>query len=212
MKKRIMTYSDNEIINLIRLVNEKVPFAKAFYIVDSFGQMKSGDCSRILKIVDEYLNKDICIGFHGHNNLQLAYANSLELINNDLNRTYMLDSSLNGMGKGAGNVPTELIMNYLNQNYQTDYNLKPIYNIINEVIDDFKKEYTWGYSTNYLLSSLNGCTPSYINFFVNKCHIKSSELPKILSLIEDHKKISFDEIYAEEIYAKYSEKLGDSND
>lgn len=208
----IMSYSENEIIDLIKRVNSIVPNAKAFYIVDSFGQMKFGDCSRLLKIVNEYLNKNIFIGFHGHNNLQLAYSNSLELINNDLDRTYLLDSSLNGMGKGAGNMPTELIMNYLNTNYNTQFNLKPIYKIINDVIKDFRNEFNWGYSINYLLSSINGCTPSYINFFVNKCNVKSEDLPKILILLDESKKSAFDEKYAKEIYGEYCEVNGVSND
>ncbi len=199
----ILSYSENEIIDLVRLVNNEVPNITAFYIVDSFGQMRYGDCTRILNIVDEYLYKDIKIGFHGHNNLQSAYSNALEMMSNDINREIILDCSLNGMGKGAGNVPTELIMNYLNTSYQEKYNLIPIYKIINDVINDFKHEFSWGYSVNFLLSAINGCTPSYINYFINRCHLKSADLPKILSMIEDDKKISFYEDYAKSVYEKY---------
>ncbi len=203
----IMSYSDNEIISLVRKINIIVPEATAFYIVDSFGEMQFGDCSRILKIVDEHLIKDMAVGFHGHNNLQLAYSNSLELLSNDVNRRLMLDSSLNGMGKGAGNVPSELIMNYLNDNYQKNYNLIPVYKIINDVIEFFKPEYSWGYSTNYLLSSLNECTPSYVNFFINKCNVKSDELSLLLSMLSDDKKVAFNEEYAKSIYNEYLNSL-----
>lgn len=205
----IMTYSDNEIIDLVRKVNENIPNAEAFYIVDSFGQMQFGDCTRILKIVNEYLNKDISIGFHGHNNLQLAYSNALELIKNDIDRMYILDCSLNGMGKGAGNMPTELIMNYLNSTYGNKYNIKPVYKIINDVIKDLKREFTWGYSTDFLLSSIYQCTPSYINFFINKCHLKSEELPIILPMIEKEKRNAFNEDYAKLIYKNYSISKGE---
>ena len=208
----ILTYSDNEIIDLIKQVNYFVPDAHALYIVDSFGQMKYGDCTRILKIIDQYLYKNIRIGFHGHNNLQLAYSNALELISNDINREIILDCSLNGMGKGAGNVPTELIMNYLNQNYNKSYNLKPIYKIINDVIEDFKKEFLWGYSINFLLSALNKCTPSYVNYFVNKCHIKAEELPNLLVMLEDDKKVAFDEKHGKEIYEQYLNLKGETDD
>lgn len=199
----ILTYSDNEIIDLVKLVNHKVPNTTSFYIVDSFGQMKFGDCTRILKIIDNYLDKNISIGFHGHNNLQLAYSNALELISNDIDREMILDSSLNGMGKGAGNVPTELIMNNLNNVYNKNYDLTSVYKIINEVIGDLKKEFSWGYCVNYLLSAINKCTPSYVNYFVNKCHIKAEELPILLETIDDNKKTAFDEKYAKEIYEKY---------
>lgn len=208
----ILTYSDDELIDLIKLVNKLVPFATAFYIVDSFGQMKYGDCTRILKLIDNYLASEICIGFHGHNNLQLAYSNASELLCNDINRVIFVDSSLNGMGKGAGNVPTELIMNYLNNNLGKNYNLNYIYKIINEVIDDFKSEFTWGYSINFLLSALNQCTPSYVNYFINKCHLKTSDLASVLNMLDSSKKIAFDEFYAKEVYKKYMKSIGENDD
>lgn len=199
----ILSYSENEIIDLVKLVNHEVSNITAFYIVDSFGQMRYGDCTRILNIVDQYLYKDIKIGFHGHNNLQSAYSNSLELISNDINREFILDCSLNGMGKGAGNVPTELVMNYLNSSYKKNYDLIPTYKIINDVIKDFKHEFSWGYSVNFLLSAINGCTPSYINYFINRCHLKSADLPGILSMLDENKKTAFYEDHAKEIYEKY---------
>lgn len=208
----VLTYSDNELIDLIKQVNNLVPDTYAFYIVDSFGQMRYGDCTRILNIVDQYLYKDIKVGFHGHNNLQLAYSNALELISNDINREMILDCSLNGMGKGAGNVPTELIMNYLNQNYDKEYNLIPVYKIINNVIEDFKKEFSWGYSTNFLLSALNKCTPSYVNYFINKCHVKKEELPALLSMLNEDKKTSFNEKHGREVYENYINLKGELDD
>lgn len=205
----ILTYSESEIIDLIKQINHEVPDITAFYIVDSFGQMQFNDCTRILKIVDQYLYKNIKIGFHGHNNLQLAYSNALEIISNDIAREVIIDCSLNGMGKGAGNVPTELIMNHLNNKYNKNYNLLPVYKIINDVISDFSKEYSWGYSVNFLLTALNKCTPSYVNYFINKCHLKSSDLPALFKMIDDDKKISFHEDHAHDIYLSYIGKKHD---
>ena len=74
----VMRYSDKEILELIEEVNEKLPDAEAFYIVDSFGEMRANDMNRILNLVDHNLLPGMTLGFHSHNNLQLSYSNALE--------------------------------------------------------------------------------------------------------------------------------------
>ena len=78
--------------------------------------------------------------------------------------------------------------------------------------EDFKKEFLWGYSINFLLSALNKCTPSYVNYFVNKCHIKAEELPNLLVMLEDDKKVAFDEKHGKEIYEQYLNLKGETDD
>ena len=72
-----MNYSDDEFLSLIRAVNTFEPYA--FYIVDSFGMMKEKDVTRLFYMVEHNLKDTIWIGFHSHNNLQLAYSNALQL-------------------------------------------------------------------------------------------------------------------------------------
>ena len=83
----------------------------AFYLVDSFGTMKRKDMLRFFYMIEHNLREDIVIGFHSHNNLQLAYANAQTLVDLQTSRSLILDSSIMGMGRGAGNLNSELFWN-----------------------------------------------------------------------------------------------------
>ena len=200
----IISYTEKEIKDLVYRINEEVPEIEAMYIVDSFGQMKLGDPSRILNIIDIYLKREIKLGFHGHNNLQMSFSNALEILNCDVDREIILDCSINGMGKGAGNMPTEIIIDYANTNLNKNYNNEIIYKAIKEIIEPYKENYSWGYCFKYLISSLYACTPSYVNFFVDKCGVNADDLLNILNMMDETKKVAFDESYANELIRKYN--------
>lgn len=72
-----LRYSDTELLELINMVNEHLPDATGFYIVDSFGEMRPNDMSRILNLVDHNLIPSMTLGFHSHNNLQMSYSNAI---------------------------------------------------------------------------------------------------------------------------------------
>ena len=59
-----LRYSDKELLELIEMVNNDIPVASGFYIVDSFGEMRPNDMERILNLVDHNLNENISLGFH----------------------------------------------------------------------------------------------------------------------------------------------------
>lgn len=193
-------YEEKELKELIQTVNDQLAGAKGFYIVDSFGEMKSEDLEKLLNMVDNNLNSEMALGFHSHNNIQLSFSNAITLLKFNTSRNKMLDSSLLGMGKGAGNLNTELILQYLNINYSKNYSLLPVLNCIDKIINPIHKEFYWGYSIEYYLSSINHCTPSYANYFYNIKKLTIEECGKLLSLIDDSKKISFDKNYAENLY------------
>ena len=106
------SYDDESLLNLIKDVNIIKPYA--FYIVDTLGVMYRNDMRRFFYLIDNNLSKDILIGYHSHNNLQMAFANAQEITRLNQTRTIILDSSCYGMGRGVGNLPTELIIDYLN--------------------------------------------------------------------------------------------------
>ena len=127
-----LSYTDDEFLTLIREVNDIQPYA--FYIVDSFGMMKEKDLTRLFYMIEHNLNNNIWIGFHSHNNLQLAYSNAQKLITVQTNRNLIIDSSIMGMGRGAGNLNTELFVEYLNANAAKDYKIKPLLVIIDKIL------------------------------------------------------------------------------
>lgn len=200
-----LRYSDKELLEMIDLINEKIPDASGFYIVDSFGEMRPNDMNRMLELVDHNLISSMTLGFHSHNNLQMSYSNAVALLQFPTNRDLMLDSSIMGMGKGAGNLNTELLLEHLNLYYGKNYNISPLLEVIDKVINQIRSEFYWGYAVEYYLSSANHCTPSYASHFYNKHMLPIDQVGELLGMIEPHKKISFDKNYAEELYRKYNE-------
>lgn len=200
-----LRYSDAELLELIDLVNKDLPDASGFYIVDSFGEMRPNDMSRILNLVDHNLIPSMTLGFHSHNNLQMSYSNACALLQFPTNRNLMLDSSIMGMGKGAGNLNTELLLEHLNLYYGKQYKIAPLLEVMDKVLNQLHNEYYWGYAPEYYLSSANHCTPSYASHFYNKHMLPIDQVGELLGMIAEEKKISFDKIYAEEPYRQYNE-------
>lgn len=200
-----LRYSDAELIELIDLVNRELPDASGFYIVDSFGEMRPNDMSRLLNLVDNNLISTMTLGFHSHNNLQLSYSNAMSMLQFATSREIMIDCSIMGMGKGAGNLNTELLLEHLNLFYGKDYKIPPLLEVIDKVINQLHDEFYWGYAPEYYLSSANHCTPSYASYFYNKHMLPIDQVGELLSMISEEKKISFDREYAEELYRQYNE-------
>ena len=115
-----MRYTDDELEMLCDRTNEM--HAYALYFVDSFGYMQAEDVERLFRFYDERLDPSIRIGFHSHNNLNLAFSNVQHFLKIAGDRKVIVDSTVTGMGQGAGNLQTELILPYLNKNYGKEYN------------------------------------------------------------------------------------------
>lgn len=200
-----LRYSDVELLELIDMVNKELPNASGFYIVDSFGEMRPNDMNRVLNLVDHNLTPSMTLGFHSHNNLQMSYSNAVALLQFPTNRDLMLDSSIMGMGKGAGNLNTELLLEHLNLFYGKNYKISPLLEVIDKVINQLHSEFYWGYAPEYYLSASKQCTPSYASHFYNKHMLPIDQVGELLGMIADEKKISFDKEYAENLYRKFNE-------
>jgi 4-hydroxy 2-oxovalerate aldolase len=117
------------------------------YIADSFGSFYPEQIKKLtekyLKVAQESGKK---VGIHAHNNLQLAYANTLEAM---IYGTSFLDVTISGLGRGAGNCPLELLIGFLKN---PKYKLMPVLKFIEEFIVPLEKELDWGYSIPYMLT------------------------------------------------------------
>lgn len=202
-------YTDLELIDLIELVNKELGDAEAFYIVDSFGEMRMNDMSRLVYLVDHNLSSSMTLGFHSHNNLQLSYSNAVTFISFPTDRKLIVDASIMGMGKGAGNLNTELFAEHLNLFYNKCYQIEPLLETIDEVINQIHAEFYWGYSIEFYLSSIHHCTPSYASHFYKKHMLSVQQVSELLKMLSEEKKLSFDVNYANEIYLQYREKYFD---
>ncbi len=198
-------YTDEEFRELIYYCNKHLPEAKAFYIVDSFGQMDNLMLQKKLEIADQYVSKDMKIGFHAHNNRQMAFSNACAMINYPARHDIMLDSSILGMGKGAGNLCTELIIPIL-VSEGFSYNSIGIFDQINEYFHEKLRTNPWGYCLDYYLSSLYGCTPSYIKLFIKDERVTTDILVELLRTMPEEKKSACDKEFAGKFLDDYFSK------
>lgn len=124
------------------LNKSKVPI---IYLVDSFGAFYSEDIDTLAqKYVERLPTKTI--GAHFHNNQQLAFANTISGIINGVN---FLDATLNGIGRGAGNCPLELLLSFLKN---PKFKVRPIIECIENEILPLQKKIHWGYSVPYMVT------------------------------------------------------------
>jgi 2-C-methyl-D-erythritol 4-phosphate cytidylyltransferase len=197
-----MRYSDEEFFELIRACNTELSSAKGFYVVDSFGQMDSMALSHWLEIADANVSSTMWIGFHAHNNRQMAFSNAKTFLAFPTNHSIMLDASIMGMGKGAGNLCTELIEASLGLEGK-DYQTTVLYDIISEYFANQQKETPWGYSLDYYLSSLYSCTPSYIRIFTSDSRVTTDLLVEMLKNMPEEKRAACDRTFAQEYKEKF---------
>lgn len=179
-----MRYAPDEIHQIIDAANRMKAFS--LYFVDSYGYMQESDVLRFSEIYDQLLDENIHIGFHAHNNMNLAYSNVLRFIKyfENSERAIIIDSCAEGMGQGAGNLQTELIAAHLMQSVNKLYDFDSILQICEEV-DEFSNGDLWGYSPTRLLPAIHKTAYKYAIVFRNKYKLSYKEINKILSLMPE---------------------------
>lgn len=154
-------------------------------------------------MVEHNLKSTIKIGFHSHNNMQLAYSNAQSLVHIQTDRDLIIDSSVYGMGRGAGNLNTELFVEYLNENADGQYVLKPLLTIIYEILNDFYQRNHWGYSLPNYLSASHNAHPNYAGYLDDKKTLTVEDMNEIFDMMDEEKRLSYDKDYIEEVYLRY---------
>ena len=122
----VTSYNDEELMDLIRLANDVEPFAVS--MVDTYGLMHQNNLMHYFDMLNTYLKPGISIGYHGHNNFQMGYANCISMIarSGQISRNMLIDGTIYGMGKSAGNAPLELVMMHLNRLNGEKYDISQI--------------------------------------------------------------------------------------
>lgn len=191
-------YSGIEFLSMIEKVNELLPHS--FYIVDSFGSMTLDEFHRYLILADSNLEQNISLGYHSHNNMQLAFSNAISMCTMNLKRDIVIDSSIYGIGRGAGNLNTELIADFLNKSYDKHYDTLPLLEIIDEFLSSLMKKSPWGFSPAQFLSASYNCHPNYATYLINKNTNHIVGIKKVLEKLPNDKKSSFDKALIEQLY------------
>ncbi len=189
-----MAYTDDELIDLAETVNDSP--AVSLSVVDTFGAMYEEDLERVVSMLDRHLKPDIALGFHSHNNQQLSFALSQHFIKmfRDTGRQTIVDASLCGMGRGAGNTTTELMVSYLNRKCDCHYDLDAVMDAIDIYMGFFQERFDWGYSTPYFISGLYCCHVNNIAYLLNNHRTNARDMRRIIESMdpEDRRKYDYD--------------------
>lgn len=204
----VTSYTDEKLLEIINLVNKVEPYAVS--MVDTYGLLHPEDLLHYYRILDKYVDENIQIGFHAHNNLQLAYANSLAFLEYEGKHDVVVDGTLYGMGKSAGNAPIELLAMRLNEKYSKKYKINGLLEAIEESVMDFNKRTPWGYKLFFYLCAVNKCHPNYVTYFKSKQNLSVSKIDDLLAMIQpEEKKLLYDKLTAEIVYDSYLQNEGD---
>lgn len=196
-------YSDAELLQIIDIVNDVKPYG--FGIVDTYGSMYVDDLRRIYDLVDHNLDEDIVIDFHSHNNFQLSFSFAQEIIQLSRGiRQIVIDATLNGMGKCAGNLNTELIVDFLVRKKHLNYDLDSILDIIDDYMYSIKQKHTWGYSIPALMAGIYKAHPNNVIYLTEKMRLATKDIKYILSMIEPGIRQRYDYDNIQRLYVMYN--------
>ncbi len=206
----ITSYNDEEFTLLLNRVNEVDPYA--FSIVDTYGLLHKNQLIHYFEMADAKLNESISLGYHSHNNFQLGYANCMELTEKKIARNLILDGSLYGMGKGAGNTPIELLAMYMREHFGSSYRLSQLLEAIDVTIMDCYRITPWGYGLKFFVAASNDCHPNYVAALMEKKKLSVKSINEILERIPKEKKLLYDASFIESLYEEYQAIACDDSD
>ena len=201
---RVDQYSDEEFINMLNMFQKLNP--KAVYIVDSWGTQNPEQVMHYVKLADNILKDNIAIGLHCHNNLMQAYANSVIFSEADIDRELIVDASVYGIGRGAGNLNTELFAKHLNYKNNACYNINSLIRVYDKYISKIRNDYYWGYCIPYYLTALYNCNPNYGEYLGIKNNISSEDIENFISGLSEVDKIIFNREKADVYIRQLSEE------
>lgn len=204
------SYTEENVKKVIDIANEINTTALA--MVDTYSLARIEDIDRVFSWYHESLKDSITIGFHSHNNQLNSFALAQHFMSIvEENRDIIIDASLLGMGRGGGNLNTELFSEYLNREGLKSYDMKPILDSIDQYLVKFKTQYKWGYSMPMLYAGLYGVHVHTVAYLENKPDMTSYDLKCIFQMLDEHKKKRYDYDYLDSVYEKYMNEKSEAN-
>lgn len=185
---RVSQYSDQEFLDMLKLFSKLDPFA--IYIVDSWGTLYKNDFLHYLKLADNSLKSSVAIGYHGHNNLMQAFELASSFVEQNINRNIIIDTSVFGIGRGAGNLNSEIFAKWMNERKLKHYDCNSFIYIYDKYISEIYKKEKWGFSIPYFITAKYNCNPNYGSYYQKK-GFTGIEIEKFISRLSSRDRIIF---------------------
>lgn len=198
---RVDQYSDKEFVAMVRRFATLNPMA--IYVVDSWGTQNPEQLLHYMHLADENMDKGIILGYHGHNNMMQALSAAQAMMKENFARDIMIDASVYGIGRGAGNLNLEIIAKYMNEFCDKQYDIAPMLDVYDRYIANIFRQEAWGYSTPYYLTAKYNCNPAYARFLRD---LPSKQISEFLAGLTDEARIIFKESVAKQLLAQFLKK------
>lgn len=166
---------DEEFLSSLKLTEGKIDY---LYLVDSYGGVYPEEVFDIVTNIANSISTPL--GFHGHNNLELALINSSKALEAGCS---VIDATISGMGRGAGNLSMELLLIYLSSKNEIKFNLTKFSEIVSQ-IGKLKSYYKWGTSFPYMISGAYSLPQSDVMNWIAK---KRHDIDSILNALKNRK-------------------------
>ena len=201
---QISEIENNDLINITQKINN-YPIS-VFYFADSLGCLRPNEIVKIVETIKNFSLKSI--GIHAHDNLGLAFSNTIIAKENGVK---WLDSTISGMGRGPGNCKTEDLLLDLDFKNSKSSEIAPVLFLINKYFSKLREKYKWGTNPYYFLSGKYKIHPSYMQSLINNSLFSDDDKLMIIEKLKDQKASVFKENYLSEEFINFKEKVTESN-
>lgn len=199
---RVDQYSDEEFVAMVRRFATLNPMA--LYVVDSWGTQNPEQLLHYMHLADQNMDGKIILGYHGHNNMMQALSAAQAMIKEGFQRDIMIDASVYGIGRGAGNLNLEIIAKYLNERCGKQYVIEPMLDVYDGYINEIFQQEAWGYSVPYYLTAKYNCNPNYATFYSEKRKLSACTIEKILESLTESERVIFQKGVAENLEKRFT--------
>ena len=193
---QINRVSNRNLIKCLKLL-KKTRSVDVFYFADTFGSLIPKNVENICSIIKKNWNSEF--GIHAHDNCGFALENSIKAINFGAS---WVDSTVQGMGRGAGNLSTESIVCELSRRGIKKFKPEFIYSLSQSFFLELKKKYQWGKSIYYHLAAINNIHPSYIQELLIDNRYNYDQIISILNQLKKTNSSSFNPNFLKNIISQ----------
>ncbi len=186
---RVDQYSDEEFVEMVRTFSKLGPLA--IYVVDSWGTQTSKSLLHYMSLADNAMPDGIALGYHGHNNLMQAYQVAVDFINTGYERDIIVDASVYGIGRGAGNLNLELIARYMNEELGKNYRTEPMIEIYSKYLQDIYQICPWGFSMPHYITAIHNCNPNFGAYYGRERNLPPVDVDGIIKKIPPRERIIY---------------------
>ena len=166
---KITQLNNNQLSNIGIIASKSK--VDVLYFADSLGALEPDQIKNIINCLKKDWKGEI--GIHAHDNKGLALRNTLQAVQEGVS---WVDSTVTGMGRGAGNTRTEDLIIELDSNQKNISNLIPLLKIINKTFNPIKKKFSWGSNPYYYLAAKYSIHPSYIQNLLSDDRLREEDI------------------------------------